>query len=82
MTTQNIDERRIKRVVDTQYLEKLIISSGKKKGYLAEKIGCSRQYFRAKITNEVDFTTREVDILCQELGITRLSDKEKIFFKK
>ncbi len=69
-------------MVDTQYLEELIARSGKKKGYLAEKIGVSRQYFRAKCNNEADFTTREVDILCFELGITKLTDKEKIFFKK
>lgn len=69
-------------MVDTQHLEKLIIFSGKKKQYLSNKIGCSRQYFRKKCNNEVDFTTREVDILCNEIGITRLTDKEKIFFKK
>lgn len=69
-------------MVDTQYLEKIIVESGKKKQYLAEKIGCSRQYFNAKCNNKADFTTREVDILCRELGITKLTEKEKIFFKK
>lgn len=69
-------------MVDTQELELRIRLSGKKKGYLAKKIGCSRQYFSDKCNNRADFTTREVDILCYELSITRLSDKEKIFFKK
>lgn len=67
-------------MADTLYLEKLIKESGKKKSYLAEKIGCSRQYFRMKCNNEADFTVSEANILCEELGITKLSDKEKIFY--
>ena len=51
-------------------------------GYLAEKLGISRQYFRMKCKNKADFTNRETDILCSELGITSLTEKEKIFFKK
>ena len=69
-------------MVDTQYLEEIISSSGKKKSYLAEKIGCSIQTLRLKCKNEYDFTTSEVDALCTELGITKLTEKEKIFFKK
>lgn len=69
-------------MTDTQYLEKLIVESGKKKSYLAEKIGCSRQYFRMKCNNEAPFTVVEVNILCKELNITKLSEKEKIFFKE
>lgn len=69
-------------MVDTQYLDNVILQSGKKKGYLAEKIGLSPQNFRLKCTNKSDFRISEVDTLCTELGITRLSDKEKIFFKK
>jgi gas vesicle protein len=63
-------------LTDTQYLEKLIVESGKKKSYLAEKIGCSRQYFRMKCNNEAPFTVVEVNILCEELNITKLSEKE------
>jgi hypothetical protein len=69
-------------LTDTQYLEKLSVESGKKKSYLAEKIGCSRQYFRMKCNNEAPFTVVEVNILCEELNITKLSEKEKIFFKE
>ena len=69
-------------MTDTQYLEKLIVESGKKKSYLAKKIGCSRQYFRMKCNNEAPFTVVEVNILCEELNITKLSEKEKIFFKE
>lgn len=67
-------------MVNTQYLESLISDSGKKKIYLANKIGCSRQYFMMKINNRAPFTTDEVSILCNELNISKLTDKEKIFF--
>lgn len=66
-------------MVDTQYLDNLIVASGKKRGYLAERIGCSRQYFRMKCNNEAPFTLNEANILCEELNITRLTEKEKIF---
>lgn len=69
-------------MVDTLLLEGAIADSGKKKSYLAEKIGISVQNLRLKINNKLVFKTDEVAILCEELGITRLTDKEKIFFKK
>lgn len=69
-------------MVDTELLEQKIIESGKKIGYLADKLGISRQYFRMKCKNKADFTNRETDILCDELSITTLTEKEKIFFKK
>lgn len=69
-------------MVDTELLEQKIIESGKKIGYLAEKLGISRQYFRMKCKNKADFTNRETDILCDELSITTLTEKDKIFFKK
>lgn len=69
-------------MVDTELLEKKIIESGKKIGYLAKKLGISRQYFRMKCKNKADFTNRETDALCAELNISSLTEKEKIFFKK
>jgi hypothetical protein len=69
-------------LVNTQHLEKLITDSGKTKTFLASKIGCSRQYFSMKCNNKAPFTLNEADTLCSELGITRLTDKEKIFFAK
>lgn len=67
-------------MTDTELLKEYITNSGKKIGYLAEKLGISRQYFGMKINNKADFTNRETDILCKELGITKLSDKDRIFF--
>lgn len=69
-------------MVNTQYLEEAIRTSGKRKGYLADKMGCSIQSFRLKSQNKYDFKLSEVDVLCDELGITSLKEKEKIFFNK
>jgi ribosome-binding protein aMBF1 (putative translation factor) len=68
-------------MVDTQLLEEAIKSSGIKKSYLADKLGISIQSLRLKVKGKSDFKTDEASILCQELGITRLTDKEKIFCK-
>jgi len=68
-------------MVDTQLLESIIDNSGLKRTYLADKLGISIQNLRLKITNKSDFRSNEVIILCKELGITRASDKEKIFLK-
>lgn len=79
-STEYIVLRGDKKLVDTQYLELVIRNSGKRKNYLSEKIGCSRQYFMMKINNKAPFNTDEVAILCEELNITKLKEKEKIFF--
>lgn len=68
-------------MVDTLLLEKAIKDSGLKKSYLAEKLGISIQSLRLRIQNDYDFRSNEVATLCQELNITKLTDKEKIFFK-
>ncbi len=69
-------------MVDTQLLEKAISDSGKTKTHLAKAIGCTIQSFRQRCTNRYEFRSNEVAILCNELSITKLSDKEKIFFAK
>ena len=69
-------------MVDTQLLEKAISDSGKTKTHLAKAIGCTIQSFRQRCTNRYEFRSNEVIILCNELGISRLTDKEKIFFAK
>lgn len=69
-------------MVDTQMLESIINDSGKKRTYLADKIGITVQSLKLKIDNKSDFKSSEVTSLCQELGITKLTDKERIFFAK
>lgn len=69
-------------MVNTELLEEAIRVSGKKKRYLAEKIGCTQQSFRMRCTNRYEFKSGDIDILCRELGITKLTDKERIFFAR
>jgi hypothetical protein len=63
-----------------ELLEDRIRRSGKKKEYLAKKCGMSRQSFRNCCQNISEFRTGQVQILCEELGITTLEDRQAIFF--
>ena len=67
-------------MVNTAMLQEYIDKSGKKKQFLAEKLGLSRAGFRNKCSGATDFTSGEISVLCEELGVTRLTDKERIFF--
>ncbi len=69
-------------MVNTQLLEEEIKNSGKRKSYLAKQCNCSIQALRLKIIGKYDFSSTQIDVLCTELGITSLTKKEKIFFKK
>lgn len=62
-----------------QHLEEAITLSGKKKGHLAERLGITRQTFTKKCKNPELFTNLQTEVLCEELNITKLSDKQKIF---
>ena len=67
-------------MVNKVLLEKKIKESGKKKGYLAKKCGLSRQGFLNCINGVAFFNTSQIKILCVELNITSLREKESIFF--
>lgn len=69
-------------MVNTALLNDAIRKSGKKKGYLADKIGCSYQSFRLRCNNIYDFKSSDIEILCTELKISSLVEKERIFFAK
>lgn len=75
-------ESEVKKLTNTQLLEKKIQESGLKKGYLAERCGLSRAGFRNCELNKAEFTTSQVEILCEELKITSLREKQTIFFAK
>ena len=66
-------------MVNTQYIENLIMKKGLKKSFIAEKLGMSIQTLHRKITNNGDFFTNEVMTLCDVLEIPSC-DVEKIFF--
>jgi hypothetical protein len=67
-------------VTNTALLEEKIKQSGKKKKFLAEKCGLSMQGFRNCLKNKAEFKTGHIKILCAELGITKLTEKEAIFY--
>ena len=69
-------------MTNTKLLEEKIQKSGKKKSYLAKRCGLSRAGFRNCMINKAEFKTSQVDILCEELGITSLREKDSIFFAK
>jgi hypothetical protein len=75
---------------NTVLLEDKIAKSGKKLKYLAEKCGLSYAGFRNCVINKknpktntvAEFKVSQVDILCEELNITDLNEKEMIFYYK
>lgn len=67
-------------MTNTEKLEKAIADSGKKKTYLANKIGLSLVGFRNCCTNKAEFKASQIQILCEELNITSLKERHAIFF--
>lgn len=67
-------------MTNTQLLDQLIAESGKKKTYLAKKCGLSLAGFRNCCINKAEFKVSQVEILCEELGITSLKLKQAVFF--
>lgn len=69
-------------MVDTQLLEDYIAKSGKTKSYLSNKMGITIQTLRKKSTNQYDFKMGEVDILCSEIGVKTVKERNLIFLSK
>ena len=67
-------------MTNQELLEKKILESGKKRGYLAKKCGLSRVGFLNCVKGDALFNTSHVKILCDELNITSLKERESIFF--
>lgn len=67
---------------NTALLEQKIKESGKKRNFLAERVGLSYAGFRNCVINKAEFKSSQIDILCEELNITSLKEKEAIFFAK
>lgn len=67
-------------MVNKELLDKKIKDSGLKKEFLAKSLGITRAGFYKKASNGSEFTTGEVAILCKMLSITKLTEKESIFF--
>lgn len=69
-------------MTDTALLEKKIQESGKKKGYLARKVNLSLGGFYNCCNNKAEWKASQIDILCDELYITDLNERQAIFFAK
>lgn len=65
---------------NTALLEEKIQQSGLKKTYLAKKVGLSMAGFRNCCINKAEFKAGQIQVLCDELGITSLKEKQAIFF--
>ena len=67
-------------MTNTALLEEKIKTAGKKKKHLADKIGLSYAGFRNCVINKAEFKASQIEILCDELNITSLKEKQEIFF--
>ena len=67
-------------MTNTELLERKIKESGKKKVYLARKIGLTYAGFRNCCLNKAEFKASQIKILCEELNITSLDEQKNIFF--
>jgi len=67
-------------MTNTALLEEYITKSGKKKKYLAEKVGLSLAGFRNCCINKAEFTASQIQILCEELNIRTLKERQAVFF--
>lgn len=67
-------------MTNTALLDDYIAKSGKKKKYLAEKVGLSSAGFYNCCTNKAEFTASQIQILCEELNIKTLKEKQLVFF--
>lgn len=66
-------------MINTKLLEDKIANSGKKVKFLAERCGLSYAGFRNCVVNKAEFRVSHINILCEELNITDLEEKEAIF---
>ena len=69
-------------MTNEELLTDKIKQSGKTKKFLADKVGLSWAGFQNCLKNKAEFKASQIDILCEELGITSLREKESIFFAK
>lgn len=67
-------------MTNEKLLMQKIAESGKKITFLAEKVGLSYAGFRNCVTGKAEFKATHIKILCDELNITSLKEKEDIFF--
>lgn len=67
-------------MTNTELLKRIINESGLKISFIADKVGIPRQTLWKKINNKSSFNQNEIAAMCDVLKITKLKDKEAIFF--
>lgn len=67
-------------MVNTRLARYYVKKSGKKYKYIAEKMGITPYSLTKKIENKSPISTKEVNMFCEEIGITDKSLMLKIFF--
>lgn len=67
-------------MTNEKLLKKAIQESGKKVGFLADRCHLSRQGFQNCVKNKARFNTFHIEVLCDELSINTLQDKDAVFF--
>lgn len=67
-------------MTNTELLQEKISESGLKISYIADFVGISRQLLWKKVKNKTPFNQYEIEKMCNVLKITRLKEKESIFF--
>ena len=63
-----------------ELLDKKIEESGLRRGFIYERLGISRSAWSQKRNGRADFSASQIQALCEILHITKLSEKERIFF--
>lgn len=69
-------------MTNTDLLNDKIKLSGKKKGYLAKKCNLSTAGFYNCCNNKAEWKANQIDVLCSEINIRTLSERQAIFFAK
>lgn len=67
-------------MTDSEALRLKISEEGLKLKFVAQQLGITRQGFRLKVNNTNEFTSGEIQKLCEILNISSLKEKERIFF--
>lgn len=67
-------------MTDTIRLRELIDSRGLKLKWIAEQMNLTPYGLAKKISNENEFRASEIQKLCDLLGVSDTSEKERLFF--
>ena len=68
--------------MDKQRLLAAMVGAGYTRETLSQKIGISRSTLTAKINGKRYFDTKEIDAMCEALGISNISERGMIFLSK